>query len=144
MNDNAPLCPHGYLKNLCGLCEPVTAPAKPPAEESPSEYARVEILGYRTHVGRISEVEKFGTKLLRVDVPKGKFENGFTTYFYGGGSIYGITPCDLAFVERANRDQTPPALLTVQPDAISRQEDEDNGVETDEPLEGDAEFEDER
>ena len=73
------------------------------ADAPPDEYAVVEIFGRRRHVGRILEVDRFGTKMLRVDVPKdGKFENGFVSHFYGGASIFGMTPCDLATVEHAN------------------------------------------
>ena len=60
-------------------------------------WACVEIFGHRKHYGRIKEVERFGTKMLRVDVPTiapatlletEKFE----TYLYGGASIFSLTP----------------------------------------------------
>lgn len=126
---------------LCSCCsEPITledleaiqmnqdyripsAPIETPAEEPAPEYARVEVFGHNIHVGRISEVERYGTKMLRVDVPKGIFENGFLTYLLGGAAIFRMTPCDLAYVERFNRDQTPPALLTVQPEATEQADD---------------------
>jgi hypothetical protein len=83
--------------------EEVAQEADAPADE----YAVVELFGHVRRVGRVLEVEKFGTKMLRVDVPKnakksGKFEDGFVTMFYGGSAIYGFTPCDLATVEREN------------------------------------------
>lgn len=77
------------------------------AEPAP-EYAVVELMGHVRHVGRLTEVERFGTKMGRVDVPKdGKFEDGFTSFFFSGASIYRVTPCDLATVERANKPLEP-------------------------------------
>lgn len=73
------------------------------------EFAVVEVFGHRRLAGRIMEVEKYGTKLLRIDIPKdGKFESGFTSQMYGGASIFSLTPCDLATVERANKPYEPP------------------------------------
>ena len=64
----------------------------------PDIWACVEIFGYRKHYGRITEVERFGAKMLRVDVPTqtaapllGESEQ-FETFLYGGGSIFSLTP----------------------------------------------------
>lgn len=96
-------------------------------ETAPDEYAMVEIFGHRRHCGRILEVDRFGTKLLRIDVPKdGKFELGYTSHFYGGGSIFSVSPCDLATVERANRPYQPAGVITHQP--------EDDEIDEDEPF----------
>jgi hypothetical protein len=77
------------------------------------EFAVIEIFGHRSHAGRIFEVDRFGTKLLRIDVPKdGKFENGFTSHFYGGASVFSLTPCDLATVERINKPRAAYGRLT--------------------------------
>lgn len=74
-----------------------TAPADgmPP----PDIWACVEIFGHRKHYGRIKEVERFGTKMLRVDVPTatasplllGEAET-FATFMYGGSAIFSLTP----------------------------------------------------
>lgn len=64
----------------------------------------IEIFGHRPLAGRVTEVEKFGTKLLRIDIPEqGKFEHCSTSQMYGGASLFSITPCDLATVERMNK-----------------------------------------
>lgn len=62
------------------------------------QWACVEIFGHRKHYGRISEVEKFGAKMLRVDVPTaaaapllGEPEK-WETFVYGGGAIFSVTP----------------------------------------------------
>src|ERR1700761_3287712 len=61
-------------------------------------WACVEIFGHRKHYGRIIEVEKFGQKFLRVDVPAqaaapllGEPER-FETFVYGGAAIFSVTP----------------------------------------------------
>jgi hypothetical protein len=98
------------------------------AEETQPEYAIIEVFGHRKHAGRVYEVERFGTKLCRVDIPKdGKFENGFTSHFYGGASIFSMTPCDLTTVERANKPYEPASRLTYQePEETNEFEDEEN------------------
>lgn len=69
----------------------------------PDEYAVVEVFGHQRHIGRICEVERFGTKMMRMDEPIGAetatFER-FTTYFLSGASIFRMTPCTLDYVER--------------------------------------------
>lgn len=82
-------------------------------DQTTNEYAVVELFGHRCIAGRVVEVEKFGTKLLRIDIPeKGKFETGFKTQFYGGAAIFSLTPCDLVTVERMNRPYEPAGMLT--------------------------------
>lgn len=67
------------------------------------EYAIVEVFGHRRIVGEIREVEQYGAKMLRIDVPKdGDFANGVTTQLYGGAAIFSVTPCDLQTVTRLN------------------------------------------
>ena len=87
------------------------APA--PADEPPAEYAVVEVFGHRRHAGRIQEVERFGTKLLRIDVPtEGDFECGYLTHFYGGASIFSVIPADLETVRRINQPYRPVGRLS--------------------------------
>ncbi len=88
-----------------------------PETAPPDEYAIVEIFGHRRHAGRILEVERFGTKMLRVDEPtKGDFEKGYTSHFYGGGAIFSCTPTDLATVQRLNRPYRPAGAYLPKPD----------------------------
>lgn len=67
---------------------------KPP----PEIWACVEIFGHRKHYGRVREVERFGTKMLRVDVPTADHrplldgEEKFDTFLYGGSAIFSFTP----------------------------------------------------
>jgi hypothetical protein len=80
------------------------------------QWARVEIFGHRQHVGRISEVERFSTKMLRIDEPTNDPEV-FTTLFYGGSSIFSIAPVTeqaaREWVARYRRVPPPRPALTV-------------------------------
>jgi hypothetical protein len=94
-----------------------TAPVDTPQEElpaEPEEYAIVEIFGHRRHVGRVLEVDRFGAKLLRIDVPnEGDFAKGFVSHFYGGSSIFSFTNTDLETVKKVNaRRETAPGVYT--------------------------------
>lgn len=74
-------------------------------KDAEPEYAIVEVFGHRRHGGRIMEVERFGTKMLRIDVPEksGDFADGFISYFYGGASIFSLVMTDAATVQRMNK-----------------------------------------
>lgn len=54
-------------------------------------WARLELMGHRSRVGQVREVELYGGKLLRIDIPiAGGAE--FVTEFYGASAIYCMTP----------------------------------------------------
>lgn len=98
------------------------------------EWAVVEIFGHRRHAGRTREEERFGAKLLRIDVPKivnvgvdlgaeaggGSFTStavvGWTTHYYGGSSIFSFTPTDEASALRINRPYASPSRYIAPPD----------------------------
>jgi len=88
------------------------------AVTSPSvEWAIVEIFGHRRHAGKVSEEERFGAKMLRVDQPKFEVDGSvtWTTHYYGGASIFGITPTDEATVMRAARPYDAPHRYITAP-----------------------------
>lgn len=80
-------------------------------DNPPAVWAVVELFGHVKLAGRLSEEEKFGAKMGRLDIPrvmpdctscKGtgrvsnpdewcRYCNGFATQFFGGGSVYRIT-----------------------------------------------------
>lgn len=85
------------------------------------QWAIVEIFGHRKHAGRIREVEQYGTKMMRIDVPfyAGKQEgekwpykivdmhlDRWETYYYGGASIFSLTPTDEATVTKIAESDT--------------------------------------
>lgn len=66
-----------------------TTPTAAPLPEG--EYAIVELLGHTTLIGRIDEVDRFGTKMLQIEpIFAGQL---LGPVFQGGGSIYRLTPC---------------------------------------------------
>jgi hypothetical protein len=54
-------------------------------------WAIVELMGHRQRGGYVKDVEMFGGKLLRVDIPVGADTN--VTEFYGCSAIYALRPC---------------------------------------------------
>ena len=78
------------------------------------EWARVEVMGHRCHYGRTREEERFGAKMLRIDIPKkgDVAANGWETIYYGGASIFSFALTDEATVVRANKPYDPAARLT--------------------------------
>lgn len=74
------------------------------------EWAQVEVFGHRRHFGRITEVERFGSKLLRIDVPTDDI-TVFETYFYGGGSIFSLARCTEAVARKMAYHARPQAYL---------------------------------
>jgi hypothetical protein len=78
------------------------------------EWAIVEIFGHRRHAGRIREEERFGAKMLRIDVPTdGDPAKGWETRYYGGSSIFSLSLSDEPTVMKANRPYDSPYRLTV-------------------------------
>lgn len=54
----------------------------------PERWAVLELLGHRRLAGRVSEVEMFGVKMGRIDVPQGE---RMVSQFFGGASVYSMT-----------------------------------------------------
>jgi hypothetical protein len=77
----------------------------------PFEWAIVEIFGHRQHAGRTREEQRYGAKMLRIDVPeKGDpATHGWRTYFYGGSAIFSFMLSTEETVMRANKPYEPPA-----------------------------------
>lgn len=83
------------------------------------EYAIVEILGHRTLVGRVTEVERFGSKLMCIEpMFAGELLEGV---LIGGSSIYQFTPCDWeTALKRQPTDEwrLPPSVRAVLPERL--------------------------
>lgn len=83
----------------------------------PGDYAIVEVLGHRTIVGRIAEVERFGTKFLAVEAIWQ--DELLPAALIGGASIYQLTPypAETAFKRQAKRlYELPPSLGVIAPE----------------------------
>lgn len=80
------------------------------------QWAIVEVMGHRRHVGRMREAEMFGAKMLRIDVPTMVADSGkegeaatfsaasWLTHFYAPSALFSITLTD---EERALRAKWP-------------------------------------
>lgn len=90
------------------------------------EWMIVEVMGHRRHAGRVREVERFGAKFMRVDVPnKGDPEaHSWTTRFYPPGSLFGFTPADRDAVMAVNKPYEAPARVAL-PRYIEEEDDDD-------------------
>lgn len=101
----------------------------------PGNYAIVELLGHTTLVGRVDEVEMFGTKMLAIEV---LFQgNLLPAVFHGGASIYRFTPCsaEAAFDNQPKHDwQLPPAVRCIVPPLLLEVADQ-KSIEADEDTE---------
>lgn len=89
----------------------------------------VEIFGHRSHAGRCREEERFGAKMIRIDVPiKGDpIANGWETHYYGGSSLFSYTPTDEASALRANKpyERPSPYRLPAPPEESDDQDELD-------------------
>ena len=56
---------------------------------TPETWAIVELMGHVRHAGRLTEEEKFGGKLGRLDIPLA--DGAFATKYFGAASVYSIT-----------------------------------------------------
>lgn len=94
-------------------------------------WAIVELMGHRQRGGLVQEVEQFGAKMLRVDVPAG---DEFVTEYYGGSSIYALRPSTeeiaRAFAERCG-DLRPVAPVSYRLAAPPPVEDDDDQADFD-------------
>lgn len=78
-------------------------PIYPGAALPDGDYAIVELLGHRTLIGRIAEIERFGTKFLQVEpIYRGAL---LGPILQGGGSIYAFTPCSKEVASRQAPDE---------------------------------------
>ena len=90
------------------------------------DYAIVEVLGHRTLVGRVAEIERFGTKMLQVEPLFGDVMLG--PVLLGGGSIYQFTPCAaaIAFKQRPTANYQLPASIFATVPAIALPDNHEN------------------
>ena len=85
----------------------------------PGDYAIVELFGHTTLIGRIQEVERFGTKMLALE-PLFRSEL-LPPVLHGGASIYRLTPCtaEVAYARQPKEHwQLPAAIRAVAPAAL--------------------------
>ena len=99
------------------------------------EWAIVEVFGHRRHAGPTRQEERFGTKMLRIDIPvKGDAAvNGWETVFYGGPAIFSFAFCTEAAALQANKPYERPARYAL-PTPVHDDCDQGDEPEDDEPF----------
>lgn len=84
------------------------------------EYAIVELFGHVTLVGRIAEVERFGSKMLVIEPLFNRVL--LPAVFHGGAAIYRLTPCAPAIAweqQPTQQYELPPTIFaTIPPVAL--------------------------
>ncbi len=73
--------------------------------EAPPTWAVVHLMGHARYAGKLTEEEKFGCKLGRVDTPND--DGTFTTVYFGGSSVYKIEVVTEAVARTVGRLATP-------------------------------------
>ncbi|WP_428673617.1 hypothetical protein [Reyranella sp.] len=121
-------CPYCYPDRGISMDTPTAEVMPPPAAPSPWEalpdgiYAIVEIMGHQTLVSRVTELERFGTKMMGIEVLFGG--TLLPVVLQSGSSIYRFTQVSPAAAWKAQHTSTcvwslpapiqaivPPALL---------------------------------
>lgn len=114
------------------MTDATIVPPPPIADPTPweflevGEYAILELFGHTTLVGRIEEVERFGSKMLLLH----PLFNGHVLgpVLHGGAAIYRLTPCTAEVAWKRQPKQgyqlpapilaiVPPLMLTGPPDS---------------------------
>ena len=70
--------------------ETIEADPRRGTSDSFQQWCIVELMGHVCMAGLVTEEARFGTKLGRVDIPR--LSGSFSTHYFGGGSVYRLTP----------------------------------------------------
>jgi hypothetical protein len=120
------------------------------AGEAFDQWAILELMGHVRMAGRVTEETRFGAALGRIDVPGPG--DSFTTVYFGGGSIYRLTPTTEEVARAVARGSQPepvhrwelpkpeeaPAVLAGRREEPDEEEDDgpDDDPIDDEPMRG--------
>jgi hypothetical protein len=76
------------------------------------QWAIVELYGHVKLAGRVTEEDVFGRTLGRIDVPLA--DGGWVTQYFGGGSIYRLTPCSEAAARQVAQSVAAPRIYQLE------------------------------
>jgi hypothetical protein len=96
--------------------------------ELAAEWGVVELFGHVRLAGRISEVERFGGKMLRLDIPDGDGEF-LATQFIGNAALYRVTPTSEETARRVAKLGQPEPVRRWELPAPDADDDEDEDDE---------------
>jgi len=68
-------------------------------------WAMLELMGHRQRMGFVREVEMYGGKMLRIDIPT---EGGDVTEFYSVASVYAMRPASEQVIRDAAKNYGDP------------------------------------
>jgi hypothetical protein len=89
------------------------------AKETFEHWSILELMGHVRLAGRVTEEERFGQKLGRIDIPGP--DGTWTTQYFGGSSIYRMTPTTEAIARSvAMRSQPAPVHSWELPQALPK------------------------
>jgi hypothetical protein len=59
-----------------------------------NDWAILELMGHRRLGGKVQDVEMFGARMCRIDIPDARHaDKTHATQFYSAPSVYCVTPC---------------------------------------------------
>lgn len=93
--------------------------------DTAAEWGVVELFGHVREAGRIAEVERYGGKMLQLDVLDGEGEIR-ATQLIGHGAIYRLTPTDEATARAAAVRLHPPVWRCERPELPAGDEEVDD------------------
>lgn len=91
------------------------------------EWVLLEVFGHRQHWGLLTEVERFGAKLARIDEFPPDATEPTATHFYGGAAIFSITPVTEASARQQVGYYRPAAVQSLPPPEEPDFLDDDDG-----------------
>jgi hypothetical protein len=97
------------------------------SEKTFDQWCIVEIMGFSKIAGRVTEETIAGTAFIRVDVPETDNNPAYTKYF-GGSSIYAITPVSEEIARLALSQMRSEPIQIYIPSALQLTEPEEEDI----------------
>lgn len=104
-------------------------------------WAILELMGHVRLAGRVTEESHFGVALGRIDIPT-QSGDGYTTQYFGGASIYRLTPTTEEIARSIavqNQPQPVRSWELPKPSALTVDQISDDDLDEDENLRNDEE-----
>lgn len=97
-----------------------------------AQWAILELMGHRRLAGLVSEEERFGATMCRIDVPG--VDGNVATQYYGGSAIYCLTPCTEETARAVAREAQPEPVTQWDARRLLAPPDTDGGESADVDL----------
>lgn len=96
-----------------------------------SEWMVIEIMGHRKRGGLVTEVQKYGATMLRIDRYGPGDTDPFGTEYYGGAAIFAAHPATEETAREVEKWQRPRADRQLQLDHVQTHQLDEDGHEID-------------